>query len=76
MGKYRGMTHARGFNRITYWLWRKLKCERRDVHLFDEVMTVDHEEGWNHFLSCDACNLMVEIGRINDQYTAKQEDTK
>lgn len=44
--------------------------QRRDVHLFDEVMTAADENGWNHFLSCDACSLMVEVGRISDQYIA------
>lgn len=66
---YYGITHARGNNRVTYWLWRKLKCERRNVHLFDEVFTVGDEDGWNHFLSCDACDLMVEIGRVSEEYT-------
>lgn len=68
MSKYQGITHARGFNRLSYWLWRKLKCERRDVHLFDEVLTTGNEDGWNHYLSCDACELMVEIGRVSKEF--------
>ena len=48
MSKYRGITHARGFNKLTYWLWRKLKCNRVDVHLFDEVQTAGTQmvESW------------------------------
>ncbi len=67
MNKYHGITHARGFKRPTYWLWRKLKC-KRNVHLFDEVQTAGDLDGWNHFLCCDACGIMVEIGRIDTGY--------
>jgi hypothetical protein len=66
--EFHGITHARGFSRLTYWLWRKLKCERSGVHLLDEVRSPGGTDGWEHYLSCDACGLMVEIARISTEY--------
>ena len=71
MSKYRGITHARGFNKLTYWLWRKLKCNRVDVHLFDEVQTAGNPDGMNHYLVCDACELEVGISRISTKWVKK-----
>lgn len=67
MSNYRGITHGLPTWSWLLWTWRKLLCAR-DIHMFDEVSSAGDEEGWNHYLSCDACNLMVEIGRISDEY--------
>lgn len=70
--KYYGITHGKPTNKLFLAVWRRVKCQRSNIHLFDEVWTVGHEEGWNHFLSCDACNLMVEINRISEEYVEKK----
>lgn len=54
---YRGITHA-----VPRWLlfvWKRLFC-RMEWHAFDEVASVDR-----HYLSCDACGLVVDIKGIN-----------
>jgi hypothetical protein len=44
------------------WLWRILCC-RIGWHLFDEVWSSADDE---QSLSCDACELLVYRGRIED----------
>lgn len=46
-------------------LWKKTCC-KRGWHLFDEVVSFGSTEP--HYLSCDACNLMVVISRIETKY--------
>lgn len=72
MSKYYGITHGK-----PTWGWylalhRRLYCSR-NIHMFDEVWTVGDPEDFTHYLSCDACDLMVEIDRISEEYvTAKR----
>lgn len=69
--RYYGLSHFH----LPGWiakLWKKFFCVR-GYHLFDEVATVvtedERRDGFmDHYLVCDACELMVEIGRIDDKY--------
>ncbi len=68
--KYLGITHfvpyfLERFD-IIYWLWRKTMCPRH-IHLLDECESLDE-----HYLVCDACQLMVNIEGFDCQYV----DTK
>ena len=52
-----------------YALWRKACC-RRERHLFSEVYSVSggpHE----HYLVCDACQLMANIESIDTTYSER-----
>lgn len=67
--KYRGMHYPEPIEpfcwpRVFYWLWRRWFC-RREYHLFSEVLTAGFPD-FNHYLSCDACGLAVEIGKIKE----------
>ena len=42
-------------------LWKHFMC-KREVHLFDEV------KGQDHYLNCDACNLIISISKIDRTY--------
>lgn len=42
-------------------LWRRFLC-KRNMHLFDECFSS------KHYLSCDACDLMVHIDSIETTY--------
>lgn len=69
MSEWGGITHF-----CPYWalgLWRRFLC-RRDMHCFDEVMSSGGPR--NHFLSCDACNLMVWIDDIETTYVEGSND--
>lgn len=70
---YQGITHGRPTWRWYLWIRRRYYCPR-GVHLFDETQTTGNETGWDHFLNCDACNLMVEIGRISKEYVMGNRD--
>ena len=61
MGDYFGVTHA-----VPMWalpLWRRIFC-RKNMHVFDEVVS----SGDEHYLVCDACELVIEIKTIDTQY--------
>lgn len=47
-------------NIIFWWLWKKIFCPT-GFHLFDEVQSV-----YDHYLSCDACDFVVNISRDNE----------
>lgn len=47
--------------------WKKGKCSQ-GIHLFDEVWS-DGE----HYLSCDACNLIVNIKSIDTSWVEDEE---
>lgn len=67
LSKYEGITYI-GSSWLHRWgIWKRVFCPK-GIHLLDEVQTASDPDGWNHYLSCDACNLMVEIGRINREY--------
>lgn len=70
--KYYGITHGKPSFKLFLYVWRKIKCERQNIHIFDEVWSVGYEKGQNHYLCCDACNLMVEISWINEEYVKKK----
>jgi len=46
-----------------YWIWKRIMC-RHGYHLFDEVINSDCE----HYLVCDACELMLHIVKANKDY--------
>lgn len=60
MAEYRGITHL-----VPSWLlglWRRFMCPR-ERHAFDEVWSIG-----DHFLSCDACGLMLNIDSFDDRF--------
>lgn len=60
---YCGLTYPKFLqNRFSRWIWKKVFC-KRNFHLFDEC-----ESDIDWYLSCDACNLMVNIHSINTEY--------
>lgn len=63
---YLGITYFQipmlGWPKWLLGLWRRFMC-KREVHLFDEVASVD-----SHYLHCDACELMVHIESIETTY--------
>ena len=61
---YYGLTYPKMFRfRLCLWVWKKINCSRK-MHLFDEVGTTEQ-----HYLNCDACNLIVNITTISEEYT-------
>lgn len=62
MNSYVGITYPK-FLSWKIWakpinhLWKKFLCNR-NIHLFDEVWSQEH------YLSCDACDLIVYIALI------------
>lgn len=78
--QYRGITHPARWN-WALWLWRKFMCPR-EMHCFDEVLSgVRAANGRynpeDHYLVCDACQLMVLIDSISTEYCdlkVKQDD--
>ena len=67
--KYRGITYPSFLrHRFIQKLWKKYMCQKREIHLFDEVLTSGSTDG-NHYLVCDCCQLMIYIDRIDDKYT-------
>ena len=67
--KYYGLTHLFFWTskNFIYNLWEKYLC-KKGIHLLDEVWS---DSG--HFLVCDACNLMVNIESIDDEYVKKSK---
>lgn len=64
LDNYYGLTH-----KIPTWLlllWKKVFC-RVGWHAFDEVLGEQFEKD-PHYLSCDACELIVNIASIDDTY--------
>jgi hypothetical protein len=57
--KMRPITHP--LSPFLVRIWGRLFC-RREWHLFDEV------GGEDHYLSCDACGLMVGIDYVSEEY--------
>lgn len=60
LSEYEGITHA-----VPHWFlvaWKRLAC-RRNVHAFDEVAG-----SADHYLSCDACGLIVNIASLDHSY--------
>jgi len=52
--------------------WRKKNC-KRNIHLFDEVTGTGGDSKvkghcWNHYLVCDACQLVVNIESVDQKY--------
>lgn len=61
--EYIGITYPKLFSgNLRLKLWKKFMCSR-NRHLFDEVWSLD-----DHCLYCDACNLIVNIGSIDETY--------
>jgi hypothetical protein len=61
MKKYHGITYLLPLKLLP--LWKLILC-RRNVHVFDEVVS-----SWNegeHYLVCDACELIVNIESIEE----------
>lgn len=63
--RWRGITHPARWQ-WSLWLWRKFMCPR-EMHCFDEVLSSGGGP-YDHYLSCDACGLMVLIHSIDAQY--------
>jgi hypothetical protein len=66
MSKYYGITHA-----LPLWLlplWKKTMC-KRNMHVFDEVVSSNGDTcDGDHYLACDACDLVVNIASIDTTY--------
>ena len=65
---YYGITHCCPMFLLI--LWKKFLC-KRNVHCFDEVYSPFREEEGQthyHYLSCDACNLIVDIEHIDEKF--------
>jgi hypothetical protein len=60
--KYVGLTHDVRMGSLKKW--RREKCPD-NVHCFDEVGGIGPDE---HYLSCDACGLMVHIAAVETTY--------
>jgi len=64
---YYGLTHPFGSSKPVLWFWKKLFC-KNEMHLFDEVAcspeSSSHQSG--NYLICDACQLVVGIGYIEE----------
>jgi hypothetical protein len=64
---YYGITYPKILARKTIqWLWKRYMCPK-GKHLLDEVWSQDD---W--YLSCDACNLMINIRRVDDTHVEKK----
>jgi hypothetical protein len=62
--KYHGITYGIPCWKPILWLWKNICC-RFNWHLFDEVLSSLDE--YNHYLHCDACELIVHISRIEKE---------
>ena len=62
---YRGLTHNMPVSNWFLKLWRKVFC-KKEIHLLDEVWNAEE-----HFLICDACEIMVHIKKIDLTYQIK-----
>lgn len=72
--KYHGVTFPWWFGYFNWQrkLWRLFFC-KRNCHLLDEVETYitqeEKEEGfYDHYLVCDACQLIISIDKIDRKY--------
>ena len=69
MTKYRGITYPAVLDYdCARAIWKHLFCPI-EWHLFDEV-----EASIDHYLICDACELIVEIEKINTEYMEKSDE--
>ena len=71
--KYYGLTYPPLLKKGLFgWMWKKFCCPR-NMHLFDEVVTATEGGVPGHYLNCDCCELVVEIGRVmtSDEVTEK-----
>lgn len=50
-------------NKLAKWFWKKWYCPQ-NMHLFDEVLSSSEAGTPGHYLGCDCCGLVVEIGRV------------
>ena len=75
--EYHGLTHL-PVPEFLYGLWKRFLC-RRNIHLLDEVMGTGSDpvtgSDWNHYLVCDACQLMVGIKSIDLKYVKGSPQT-
>jgi len=60
--RYVGLTYPhflvyKPWRKTVYYLWKKFLCPRH-IHLFDECLSGEH------YLVCDACEIMVHIAHI------------
>lgn len=67
---YWGITYPHVFRfRLIRWVWKKINC-KRGMHLFDEVQNtsvyISQED--EHYLTCDACNLIINVTTIDRSY--------
>lgn len=62
---YYGITH--GVPKSALWHWKEFECSR-GRHAFDEVLSTLGNGVHDHYLVCDACNLIVGIAYIDDTY--------
>lgn len=66
MNPYRGITYPHFLSyKFCLKIWKKLFC-KKDIHLFNEVFAADLLFFHPHYLSCDACGLIVNIKNIDD----------
>jgi hypothetical protein len=64
---YHGISHwPVNLPEWAYRLWRRVMC-RQGYHLWDEVLSW-HSDGKQHYLVCDACQMVVFIDRIDESY--------
>lgn len=69
MMKYRGITYPAILDYdCARAIWKRLFCPT-EWHLFDEVETFI-----DHYLYCDACNLVVEIYKIDTGNMEKSDE--
>ncbi len=62
---YRGLSYPGILLRWAWqvFIWRRFFCQR-EIHLFDEVWSGGGDAP--HYLSCDACELVVHIAGFED----------
>jgi hypothetical protein len=66
---YHGITHDVPVEELD--TWRAENCSR-GVHCLDEVLSITATGNPDHYLVCDACELVIDIAYIT---TAIQETT-
>jgi hypothetical protein len=58
-------------------MWKKFLC-KKNIHCFDEVFSPYHQFGEDHsrhYLSCDACDLIVDIKKIDTTYSNPEKSS-
>jgi hypothetical protein len=64
--KYFGISYPIWFQfDLMMRFWKRIMC-RRNWHLFDEVLSEQH------YLVCDACQLMVYMGKVETKYVDEE----